>query len=277
MTSRNLTAKRSYKIVFVLFSLLAGMFFACEKKDTKEGPNVNNSLTLFKLDNKNNNQDLISTDTVLSLSGVQGKYIPVSGATGAASGLGTVKIVLLTLKDSLLTTLEITSFFKTDYHLFNAQLNIPVSQKGKIYKVLVTVVDQGGNEVGKKSFIGQDVVTCDPLPPCLVTNQITVLVETPGNTPSTDELYIFGGFNGWNRGDAAFKMHKNPDVANCYCITLPFAPGFSGWQLSELFVSRGTYDTDATTIPANNPFISNYTTTDLGPLWKVKVPRWRDK
>lgn len=165
MTSRNLTAKKSYKIVFVLFSLLTGLFFACEKNDNIEGPNVNNSLTLFKLDNKNNDQDLISTDTVLSLSGVEGKYIPVSGATGAASGLGNIKIMLLTLNDSLLTTLDITSFFKVDYHLFNAQLNIPVSQKGKIYKVMVTVIDKSGNEIGKNAFIGQDVVTCDPLPP----------------------------------------------------------------------------------------------------------------
>lgn len=267
---------RPYKLVLLLMVLVTGLS-ACEKDDNNAGPSVNNSLTLFKLDNKNNDQDLLATDTVFSLSGVQGKYIPVNGATGAAGGLKNIRVALLTLSDSLLTTLDITSFFKVDYHLFNAQLNIPASQKGKIYKVIVTVVDQAGNEVGKKTFIGEDVVTCDPLPPCIVANQITVLVETPANTPATDDMYIFGGFNGWNRGDVGYKMYKNPDVANCYCISLPFEPGFTGWQLTELFVSRGTYSTDATTIPDNNAFIVNYSTTDLGPLWKIKVPRWRDR
>lgn len=251
------------------------VFFSCGKDDNNNGPEVNNSLTLFKLDNKDNDQDLLATDTVYSSSGVQGKYIPVSGATGAQNGLKSITIQLFTIGDELLTTLEITDFFKPYYHLFNSQLNIPNNHKGEAYKIKVTVLDNSGAEIGVKTFFGLDVITCDPIAPCVVANQITVLVETPAGTPPTDDIYIFGGFNGWNRGDAAYKLHKNPDVNNCYCITLPYPPGYGGWELGELFVSRGTYDTDATTIPDNNPFIQNYSTTDLGPLWKVKVPRWR--
>ena len=89
------------------------------------------------------------------------------------------------------------------------QLDIPASQKGNVYKVVVSAFDNGGSEIGTKTFYGVDVVSCDPTPPCLVNNQITVLVETPAGTPETVNIYIFGSINGWNRGDVAYKLHKN--------------------------------------------------------------------
>src|SRR3982751_6925326 len=97
--------------IFFVFAVI--VFYSCTKDEENTGDyNVNNSLTLFKLDNKNNNLDLTSNDTVSSMSGVNGKYIPVSGATGAAKGLETIKLELFTLQDSLLNSLTLTSFFK---------------------------------------------------------------------------------------------------------------------------------------------------------------------
>jgi hypothetical protein len=260
----------------VLLLLTFTIFYSCKKEDEENGYNISNSLTLFKIDNKNNNLDLNPNDTVSSQAGVQGKYIPVSGAAGASNGLDSLRIDLLTLNDSLLTNMVITSFYKPEYHPFNVQLDIPASQKGNVYKVVVSAFDKAGSEIGTKTFYGVDIVSCDPTPACVVNNQITVLVETPAGTSETDDIYIFGSINGWNRGDVAYKLHKNPDVANCYCITLPFPPGYSDWQVGEVFVSRGLWENDAVTLD-NSDFIANYTTTDLGPIWKIKVPKWRDQ
>ena len=267
-------SKVSKVFLFTLLGLIT--LFSCTKEKSHGDYNINNSLTLFKLDNKDNNVDLTSTDTVVSMSGVNGKYIPISGATGAAKGLDSIRLALYTTNDSLLNTITISSFFKTEYHVINAQLGIPNSEKGKVYKIVVTVVDKAGTTIGTKSFFGVDIVSCDPLPPCLVNNQITILVETPPGTPETDDIYIFGSLNGWNRGDVAFKLHKNPDVSNCYCITIPYPPGYTDWQVGEVYVSRGLWENDAVNMDMS-AFIVNYTTTDLGPLWKIKVPKWRDK
>src|SRR5687768_7259493 len=95
-------AKVSLVSLFTLF-----VFYSCTKDDEKGDYAVNNSLTLFKIDNKNNNLDLTSNDTVASQSGVSGKFILVSGATGAAKGLDTIKIQLFTTGDSLLNTVTL--------------------------------------------------------------------------------------------------------------------------------------------------------------------------
>ncbi|MDO9373796.1 MAG: hypothetical protein V4725_02305 [Bacteroidota bacterium] len=264
--------------VCIFFVLTAIVFYSCTKEDENNGDyDVNNSLTLFKLDNKNNNLDLTSTDTVASIAGVNGKYIPVSGAAGAAKGLETVKLELLTLKDSLLNSITLTSFFKPEYHVINSQLIIPASQKGKAYKIVVTVVDKAGATIGTKSFFGLDVVSCDPLPPCVVNNQITVILETPAGTPENEDISLFGSLNGWNRGDMTYKLHKNPDVANCYCVTVPFPPGSDAWQLGEIFIVRGAEYAKQAVKADGSDFIVQYANSDRGPIWKITVPKWRDR
>lgn len=274
MTTFSRFSRLSKACLVCLFSFI--ILYSCTKEDNNEEYDVNNSLTLFKLDNKNNNLDLAANDTVSSMSGVSGKYILVSGATGATKGLDSIRLELYTIGDSLLNAITISSFYKPEYHVINSQLNIPASQRGKVYKVMVKVVDKAGAIVGTKTFYGLDVVTCDPLPPCIVNNQITVLVETPPGTPENDDVYIFGSLNGWNRGDLTFKLHKNPEVPNCYCVTIPFPPGYTGWQVGEVYVSRGLWENDAVNND-NSAFIVNYSTTELGPLWKIKVPKWRDR
>jgi len=274
------TFLRSQGISQVLKACLLSLFaaltlYSCTKDDEKGDYAVNNSLTLFKIDNKNNDVDLTANDTVASQSGVNGKFIPVSGATGAAKGLETIKIQLYTTGDSLLNTVTLTSFFKPEYHVINTQLTIPPSQKGKVYKVVVKVVDKAGTTVGTKNFYGVDVVSCDPLPPCIVNNQITVIVETPPGTPD-ENISLFGSLNGWNRGDQTFKLHKNPDVPNCYCVSVPYPPGYTDWQLGEIFVTRGLWENDAVNND-NSAFIVQYATTERGPIWKIKVPKWRDQ
>jgi hypothetical protein len=260
-----------------LVSILSAVtFYSCTKDDDNGDYAINNSLTLFKIDNKNNALDLTASDTVVSQSGVTGKFIPVSGATGAAKGLDTIKMELYTTGDSLLNRVTLTSFFKPEYHVINTQLVIPASQKGKAYKVVVKVTDKTGATIGTKTFFGVDVVTCDPLPACIVNNQITVIVETPPGTPETGNIALFGSLNGWNRSDLTYKLHKNPDVPNCYCVSVPFPPGYSDWQLGEIFVTRGLWENDAVNTD-NSAFIVQYATSERGPIWKIKVPKWRDR
>lgn len=71
-------------------------------------------------------------------------------------------------------------------------------------------------------------------------------------------------------------FHKNPDVTNCYCLSIPYAPGYSDWQLTQIFVSRGSWDTQAVT-ESNDDIHWDYTSTDRGQIWKIKVLKWRDK
>jgi hypothetical protein len=259
----------------VTVTLAAGILYSCTKSDSQGDFDVKNSLTLFKLDNVNNALDLKATDTVLSQAGVTGKYILVSGATGAQKGLDSIRLGLYAMDGTLLNGMTLSSFYKPEYHLINTQLMIPPTKRGQVYRVQVEVIDKTGEVVGTSSFIGQDVVTCDPLPPCIVNNQITVMIETPAGTPD-ESLYLFGSLNGWSRGDVNFELHKNPDVPNCYCVTIPFPPGYSDWQVNEVYVTRGEYSNDAVN-PDGSSFIVQYTTTEMGPIWKVKVPKWRDQ
>ena len=142
---------------------------------------------------------------------------------------------------------------------------------------MVKAFDKTGTEIGTKTFYGIDVVTCDPLPPCLVANQITVILETPPGTPDNEDISLFGSINGWNRGDVTYKFHKNPDVPNCYCVTVPFAPGIEAWQLNEIFVVRsGAWEKQALNTDGSD-FIVKYSDSDRGTIWKIKVPKWRDR
>lgn len=270
-------ARKASLVTAVVLCLSLAVIYSCKKDDKPSGPDVNNSLSLFKIDNKNNDQDLAANDTVASQSGVKGKYIPVSGAAGAAAGLDVLRLDLLNENDSLLNRMEITSFYKPEYHPFNVQLDIPASQKGHVYKIAVMAVDKSGATIGTKSFYGIDVVTCDPTPPCLVNNQITVMVETPPGTPENEDISLFGSLNGWNRGDLTYKLHKNPDVPNCYCVSVPFPPGYSDWMLGEIFVVRGGVWEKQAVKTDGSDFIVKYTDSDLGPIWKIKVPKWRDQ
>jgi hypothetical protein len=263
---------------FVLFFVLA---IACQKKNSgiPEGGayNTSNSLTLFRLDSST--KDLLATDTIYSQSSIAGKFIPVNGASGASNGLGEIKIELrLITNDSLLNTKLVTRFARPDYTILNNEsIDIPKSMRGRFYRIVVIAKDKSGTEIGRKTFIGQDILTCDPLPSCIVSNQVTFLVETPANTPPADNIYIFGGFNGWSNTDQTYRLNKNPDVPNCYCISMPFQPGAAAWQIGEIYVTRGSYGTNAVTANGAATFVADYNSGDLGTLFKIKVPKWRDR
>ncbi len=268
----------------LIFSVLAVMFFSaiiilgCTKDQNSQGGyNINNSLTLFNLDNVKNDKDILPTDTIETMSGVAGKYIPVRGNTGATAGLDKISLQLFTPTDSLLTSKEITQFYRPEYHVFNTELNIPNTQRGKVYKIAVSSYDKNNQEVGKKTFFGKDVMTCDPLPSCIVPNQITIMLETPAATPADDPIYIFGSINGWAaRDEAKYKFYKNPDMPNCYCLSIQYPPGYTDWQLTQIFVTRGTWDTQAVSLTGGDASW-DYTSTERGSIWKIKVDKWRDK
>jgi hypothetical protein len=264
---------------FMASLVMALIIVSCNKNGDADGPpfDIENSLTIFKVDNINNDQDVTAEDTVASMSGLQGKYIPVSGNTGSSAGLGKISFQLLSEDDEPLGATEITNFYRPEYHIFNVQLNIPKEARGGVYKVLVTSFDKNNNEIGKKSFYGKDVLTCDPVAACIVANQITIMLETPASTPADEDIYIFGSINGWgSRNEPQYRFHKNPDMNNCYCLSIPFPPGHTDWQLTEIFVCRGTWETQAVTATGAD-ITWNYTTTERGGIWKIKVDKWRDK
>ncbi len=270
--------KTLYRIALVLVVAVA-IITGCKKTSSLDDPpyNTENSLTLFKPGNSK--ADLTSSDTIFSQAGVVNKFVGVNGATGAKAGLQSIKIeIRLASNDSLLNTKTITTFFRKDYHVMTeVPIDIPRSLRGKIYKVTVTTTDLTGAEVGKKSFYAEDVLNCSPEPSCAVANQITFLVETPpATTFPTDNIYLFGGFNGWANTNTDYKLTPSTDLANCYCISMPFPPGAQAWQIGEIFITRGSYASNSV-LANGSPQIENYNTGLLEPLFKIKVVKWRDR
>lgn len=269
--------KNKWLLAGVMLILSVGLFFVSCNKNNPKDIDINSFLTLFKIDNISNAQDIKADDTIPSMSGINGKYIPVNGHTGSPQELGKITFQLFSTDDQLLSSTEITSFYRPEYHLFDVQLDIPKEARGLVYKIVVTSFDRNNAEIGKKSFFGVDVLTCDPVAECVVPNQLTIMLETPPSTPADDDLYIFGSINGWgNRDEPQYRFHKNPDMDNCYCLSIPYPPGYTDWQLTQIFVSRGTWETQAVSTDGSD--ISwDYTGTAREPIWKIKVDKWRDK
>jgi hypothetical protein len=266
-----------YLVVILFVSIF--IFIGCKKTSTQEEPpfDTANSLTLFKPGNSK--AELTLADTILSQAGLVNKFVGVNGSTGATAGLQSIKIeIRLSTNDSLLNTKVISTFFRKDYHVMNEiPIDIPRSLRGKIYKVTVTTTDLAGGLVGKKSFYAQDVLNCSPEPSCVVANQITFLVETPpATTFTTDNIYIFGGFNGWSNTDVTYKLTPSTDLENCYCISMPFAPGAAAWQLGEIYVTRGGWGSNALKLDGST-LVLDYNASTLDPLFKIRVPKWRDR
>jgi hypothetical protein len=272
---------KNKRIIYVGAILFVSVFIfiGCKKTSTQEEPpfDTANSLTLFKPGNSK--ADLTLADTVLSQAGLINKFVGVNGSTGATAGLQAIKIeIRLSTNDSLLNTKTINTFFRKDYHVMNEiPIDIPRSLRGKVYKVTVTTTDMAGAEVGKKSFYALDVLVCSPEPSCVVANQITFLVETPpATTFPTDNIYIFGGFNGWSNTATDYKLTPSTDLENCYCISMPFAPGAQAWQIGEIFITRGSFASNAL-LPNGNTQIENYNAGSLEGLFKIRVTKWRDR
>jgi hypothetical protein len=272
---------KNKRIIYVIAILFASVFIfiGCKKTSSQEEPpfDTANSLTLFKPGNSK--ADLTIADTILTQAGLVNKFVGVNGSTGATAGLQAIKIeIRLSTNDSLLNTKVINTFFRKDYHVMNEiPIDIPRSLRGKIYKVTVTTTDLAGAEVGKKSFYALDVLVCSPEPSCVVANQITFLVETPpATTFPTDNIYIFGGFNGWSNTDVTYKLTPSTDLENCYCISMPFAPGAAAWQIGEIFITRGSFASNAL-LPNGNTQIENYNAGSLEGLFKIRVTKWRDR
>jgi hypothetical protein len=270
-------------IIFVISILIIA---GCKKTASQDEPpfDTQNSLTIFKPGNSK--AELTLSDTILSQAGLINKFVGVSGSSGATVGLQSIKIeIRLSTNDSLLNTKMITTFFRKDYHVMNdIPIDIPRSLRGKIYKVTVTSTDLSGAQVGKKSFYAQDVLICGPEPSCVVANQVTFLIETPATTLPTDNIYLFGSINGYNNTDVTWKLTPSADLPNCYCITLPFAPGSDPWQLQEIFITRGSYASNCVLLNGNY-FGVNYNLPDpnglatghTSELYKIRIPKWRDR
>lgn len=270
--------KYPYLILAIIIASTS-IFISCKKTAAEpEAPfETANALTLFKPGNSK--ADLTLNDTVLTQAGLINKFVPISGSTGATAGLQSIKIeIRLSTNDSLLNTKTISTFFRKDYHVMNEiPIDIPRSQRGKIYKVTVTSTDNANTQIGKKSFYALDVLVCGPEPTCVVANQITFLVETPpATTFPTDNIYIFGGFNGWSNTANDYKLTPSTDLANCYCISMPFAPGAAAWQIGEIFITRGSYASNAL-LANGNTQIENYNAGNLDALFKIRVIKWRDR
>jgi predicted alpha/beta superfamily hydrolase len=101
--------------------------------------------------------------------------------------------------------------------------------------------------------------------------QVTFVVENlPADTPSVDNLYIAGDFNGWNPGAAANMMHKNEQ--DKWTITLPQRP--EGAVMLYKF-TRGSWET-VEKGSAGEEIPNRLFTFGNGSTIPVTILRWAD-
>ena len=79
--------KNKWLLAGVMLILSVGLFFVSCNKNNPKDIDINSFLTLFKIDNISNAQDIKADDTIPSMSGINGKYIPVNGNTGSPQEL----------------------------------------------------------------------------------------------------------------------------------------------------------------------------------------------
>jgi hypothetical protein len=183
---------------FYLLSLIALLFMAsCED----EASNV----------------EILSTAPVITL----------TSGTSIVAGASTP--ITIELKDGTVTPLASATvqIFRGEEEVFSstqsvsgqaATITVPGSDVAAlnvgVHTLKVTATDTGNNSRVLEVSI---TVVCNPLPSCVQSGLITVLLIAPVNTPSTSTVGLVGAINGWG-GQPDITMTKIVD--GCYCAAV---------------------------------------------------------
>src|SRR5262249_19839974 len=99
--------------------------------------------------------------------------------------------------------------------------------------------------------------------------QVTInIISVPPNTPPTDPIYIAGTFNGWDPGNASYKLTKIN--TSLYTITLAAGSGKIEFKFTRSDWSKGECNADGSFTP-NRTF-----TYGNGDTLNLTVAGWDD-
>ena len=142
------------------------------------------------------------------------------------------------------------------------------------YTMTVSATDGAGNTKSLSRLVNIDEAPpadCAPTADCMVDGQLTILVRTPESTNGED-VYIVGSFQGWMPSAADNVLVKNPDVENCYCVSVPFQAG-GGDEFK--FVRGGGWDTVEK--DADCEEVANRTYDEATDVLIIDIANWADQ
>ena len=142
------------------------------------------------------------------------------------------------------------------------------------YTMTVSATDGAGNSKTLSRLVNiaeAPPADCAPTADCMVDGQLTILVRTPDSTDGED-VFIVGNFQGWMPSAAENVLVKNPDVPNCYCVSVPFE---AGGDTEFKFVRGGGWDTVEK--DADCEEVDNRTYDEETDVLTIDIAAWADK
>ncbi|HMQ01211.1 MAG TPA: hypothetical protein PKC24_15630, partial [Cyclobacteriaceae bacterium] len=109
-------------------------------------------------------------------------------------------------------------------------------------------------------------VACNPLPACVQTGKITVLLIAPVNTPATSTVGLVGAINGWG-GQPDITMTKIVD--GCFCAAVDAALNDANAFKFRLDSSWDKEELDTSCNPTSDRIFGGGTSTNQ------TVARWK--
>ena len=161
----------------------------------------------------------------------------------------------------------------TDFTV-DEEVMIPETATVGEYTMTVSATDGAGNSKTLTRLVNvteAPPAECAPTADCMVDGQLTILVRTPEST-NDEDVYIVGSFQNWMPSEPANVLVKNPDVPNCYCVSVPFAAG-DGTEFK--FVRGGGWDTVEKTADCEE--VDNRTYDEATDVLTIDIAAWADQ
>ncbi len=263
---------------FILAICILIIAFSCQEKE-ESFTNLPPGVAIYNFKDTGTSDTLHNPlDTVLATAG---KSIRLQGSAGASAGLRQLHITLGKPSAPLMVDTTIArNFYRADFHAFSIPLTVPVTTPEGVYTLTVQASDQAGQE-SAPVVIRVLVIPpgCGPIALCRQDEKVTLVVETPGNTPGDAVLHVVGDLNGWSdAGAASLAFTKNPTVTNCYCLAVDLKDG------QYFKITRGTWDSQerklkpgSTTEYEEINWARVYKSAQDGTILRIKIDGWTDR
>ena len=153
-------------------------------------------------------------------------------------------------------------------------IEVPETATVGEYTMTVSATDGAGNSKTLTRLVNiteAPPAECAPTADCMVDGQLTILVRAPESTMGED-VFIVGSFQGWDPSNPDNVLVKNPDVDNCYCVSVPFEAG-DGTEFK--FVRGGGWDTVEK--DADCEEVSNRTYDEATDVLVIDIAKWADQ
>jgi hypothetical protein len=223
-------------------------------------------LFISSCEDEASNVEIISTAPVITL----------TSANTIVAGASTP--ITIELKDGTVTPLSSVKIeiFRGETEVYSATQSVSgqeatVSVPGAtvaalnvgVHTLKVTATDTGNNSRVLEVSI---TVVCNPVPACVQSGKITVLLIAPINTPAASTVGLVGAINGWG-GQPDIAMTKIVD--GCYCAAVDAAFNTANEYKFRLDSSWDKEELNASCAATSNRVFGGGTSTNQ------TVARWK--